>query len=106
MKRSTRMRVLGSIGIIGCSSAVHHVLVVANAPAYYFIFYVLALLGAFVLGAAHDPEHSHPWRELQKQGYGDQYGTRIPRDDGAPLDYPAPPAPPPPPPKNKLPGGM
>lgn len=92
--RSTTLRlILGSLGIIGCSASIFHVMMEANVPMYYFIFYVLALLGAFVIGTAQNGTSSPDYNG------GDSYGTQLPRDDGAPVDYARPPVPPPPPPK-------
>ncbi len=100
MKSATLQRVLGAIGIFGCSSAIIHMMVEVGAPFWYYIFYFLALLGAFVLGAARDMVSGErqapvrPWgapRPNPQPEFDGRNGNGyqpLRRDDGAALDYP------------------
>lgn len=84
MKSAVGQRVLGIIGVTGCSLPIVHTLYERGAEPWYFLFLALALLGAFVIGAARDV----PERDPRKRAYR---GPNEPPRNPMPKDYPNPP---------------
>lgn len=79
---------LGIIGVIGCSASVGHLIVEVKASPNVLLFFVLALVAAFIIGTVmgetrdEDADHPRPATPPPPPG-GYQ-----PRPDGAPDDYP------------------